>query len=133
QALAWYREVVEAMGGQEEAESFAAGFGQEQSGNNPFFLGQSAMLLSGEWFPYWIERYAPATDYGVAAFPTTDPAAPPTCAIGGNVVCIPTDSRHPSAAWEFIAWLQTRGAERELARGIFNMPYCRDMLCDAAL
>src|SRR5262249_58979638 len=111
---------VDAMGGDAEVRTFAAGFGQQQSGNHPFFRGQTAMMLSGEWIPYWIDRYAPGLDYGVAAFPVATPNAPPTCSVGGNPVCIPRESRHPGAAWTFIAWLQSREAQLQFAREIHN-------------
>src|SRR5205823_2438866 len=111
----------------------AAGFGQAQSDNHPFLVGQVAMMVSGEWMPHWVERWAPTLDYGVAAFPCTDPDAPPTSAVGGNVVCIPRESHHPEAAWAFVSWLQTREAQLEFARGIFNLPNRRDMLAEPTL
>jgi multiple sugar transport system substrate-binding protein len=132
-ALAWYGAVIQAMGGAEEVNAFAAGFGQSQSSNHPFFRGQTAMLVSGEWFPYWIERYAPGLDYGVAPFPRADPDAPPAAVIGGNPVCLPRESRHPEAAWRFISWLQRREVQREFALNIYNLPNRRDLLADPAL
>lgn len=132
-ALAWDREIIDAMGGAAAVDSFAAGFGQEQSGNHPFFAGQAAMMVSGEWMPHWIERWAPSLDYGIAPFPTQDPHAPPTSSIGGNIVCIPRESRHPEAAWIFVSWLETRAAQLEFARGIYNLPNRRDMLAEPSL
>jgi multiple sugar transport system substrate-binding protein len=133
QALAWSRDVMEAMGGASVAESFAAGFGQAQSGNHPFLMGLTAMMVSGEWMPHWIERWAPDFDYGVTDFPRTDCHRPVTCSVGGNVVCIPQASRHPDAAWEFVSWLESREAQLEFARGIFNLPNRRDMLGEPSL
>src|SRR5205085_11567365 len=111
-----------AMGGAEAVNAFTAGFGQGQSDNHPFFHDQTAMMISGEWMPLWIERWAPHMEYGIAAFPRVDPEAPPTASIGGNVVCIPRESRHPDAAWVFVSWLQTHEAQLQFAQGIFNLP-----------
>jgi multiple sugar transport system substrate-binding protein len=132
-AFAWYRELMDAMGGASKVQSYAAGFGQAQSGNHPFLIGQTAMMVSGEWMPHWIERWAPHLDYGVTAFPRSEPGAPPTCSIGGNIVCIPRASRHPGAAWTFVSWLQSRDAQLAFAGGIFNLPNRRDMLDEPSL
>jgi multiple sugar transport system substrate-binding protein len=132
-ALAWYRELMDAMGGASEVQSYAAGFGQAQSGNHPFLNGQTAMMVSGEWMPHWIERWAPHLDYGITDLPRADPGAPPTCYIGGNPVCIPRASRHPAAAWTFVSWLQSRGAQLAFAGEVFNLPNRRDMLDEPSL
>jgi multiple sugar transport system substrate-binding protein len=132
-ALTWYRQLMEAMGGSEEVNAFTAGFGQGQSDNHPFLIQQTAMMISGEWMPHWIERWAPHLDYGIDAFPRVDPKAPPTASIGGNVVCIPREARHPEAAWKFISWLQTHDAQLQFAQGIFNLPNRRDMLHEPSL
>lgn len=132
-ALAWYRELMDAMGGAQEVNAFTAGFGQGQSDNHPFLIEKTAMMISGEWMPLWIQRWAPHLDYGIAAFPRFDPTAPPTAAIGGNVVCIPRESRHPEAAWRFVSWLQTHDAQLQFARGIFNLPNRRDMIDEPSL
>jgi multiple sugar transport system substrate-binding protein len=132
-ALAWYREIVDAMGGAADVMAFAEGFGQAQSVNHPFFVGQTAMMVSGEWMPLWIDRYAPAIDYGIAPLPRTDPAAPPTSSIVGSSLSIPCESRHPEAAWRFACWLQTRSAQRQLAQALANLPVRRDLLADPAL
>jgi ABC-type glycerol-3-phosphate transport system substrate-binding protein len=132
-ALSWYRDLINAMGGASAVNSFVAGFGEAQSGNHPFLMGETAMMVNGEWMPYWIERWAPQLDYGIAPFPITDPHAPRTCSVGGNIVCIPRECRHPEAAWIFVSWLQTRGAQLEFARGIYNLPNRRDMLDEPSL
>jgi multiple sugar transport system substrate-binding protein len=132
-ALAWYRETIDAMGGAADVMAFAAGFGQSQSANHPFFVGQTAMMVSGEWMPYWIERYAPALDYGIAPLPRADPSAPPTTSIVGSSLSLPREGRHPEAAWRFACWLQTRPVQRRLAQALANLPVRRDLLADPVL
>jgi multiple sugar transport system substrate-binding protein len=132
-ALTWYRDVIAAMGSSEEVAAFAAGFGQGQSANNPFFSGKTAMMASGEWNPFWIERYTPQLDYSVGPFPGFEPGMAPPSNIGGNVVVIPRESRHPEAAWKFIAWLQGRSAQLQFAHNIYNLPNRRDLLTDPTL
>jgi multiple sugar transport system substrate-binding protein len=132
-ALTWYRDVIEAMGGVAAVMPFTEGFGQSQGDRNPFFVRQTAMMISGEWMPYWLERWAPTLDYGIAPFPRADLDAPPTSSIVGSSVTIPRESRHPEAAWVFATWLQTRPAQLALARDLYNLPVRRDLVTDPAL
>ncbi|MEP6754091.1 MAG: extracellular solute-binding protein, partial [Chthonomonadales bacterium] len=124
-ALNWYMQVIKDEGGNEKVTAFAAGFGQMQSPNNPFFTGQAAMSLGGEWMPNWCERYAPNLDYGVAPMPhpANRPDLKAPTFIGGNVFCIPKDSRHAKEAWDLLAWMQTDEAQilfAELMNGVPN-------------
>jgi multiple sugar transport system substrate-binding protein len=132
-ALVWYRAIIDAMGGATDVMAFAEGFGQAQSQNHPFFAGQTAMMVSGEWMPYWLERYAPALDYRIGPLPRIDPHAPPTSSIVGSSLSIPSGSRHPDAAWVFARWLQTRPVQRQLAQALANLPVRRDLLADPSL
>lgn len=123
-ALSWYKKLVDRLGGIAQVNAFASGFGADQGANNPFFAGKVAMTLNGEWNPYWISRYAPKLDYGVAPMPP--PSAYPERArstwIGGNVFCIPKESKHPEEAWKFMVWMQSYEAQVMFARAMNNVP-----------
>ncbi len=122
--LKWYKGVVDRVGGFSEVNAFASGFGRDASASNPFYTGKVAIMFNGEWNPYWISRYAPQLDYGVAPIPA--PAACPqnagTTWLGGNVFCIPTESRHPKEAWDFLVWAQTEEAQVMFAKDMNNVP-----------
>ncbi len=129
-ALKWYIELVERMGGYQQVNGFAAGFGQAQGTNNPFFTGQVAMMINGEWNPYWCSRYAPNLDYGVAPLPPVrsgDPR-PPVTWLGGNMICIPRDAKHPREAWDLLVWMQTDEAQLMFAEAMNNVPNMRRLL-----
>lgn len=128
--LAWYTALVNSVGGVQKVNAFESGFGASQGANNPFYVGKVAMMLDGEWNPYWVSRYAPQIEYGVA--PVPPPAARPdragTTWIGGNVFCVPTDSKHPDEARNFLAWMQTPEAQILFAHDMNNVPNTRSAL-----
>ncbi len=129
-ALKWYIKLVERMGGYQQVNGFAAGFGQAQGTNNPFFTGQVAMMLNGEWNPYWCHRYAPNLDYGVAPLPPVraGDTGPPVTWLGGNMICIPKDAKHPREAWDLLVWMQTDEAQLMFANAMNNVPNIRRLL-----
>jgi multiple sugar transport system substrate-binding protein len=135
QAFRWYLDLVKRMGGINQINSYASGYGQVQGANHPFFIAKTAMMLSGEYIPWWIERYAPRLSYGLTAcpYPRAAPALHGSNLIGGNPMCIPTESRHPNEAWEFIRWVQSHDAQVEFATALNNVPNVRSVLSDPTL
>ncbi len=128
--LKWYKGLVDQVGGISEVNAFASGFGRDASASNPFYTGKVAMMFNGEWNPYWISRYAPQLEYGVASIPA--PAAwtanAGTTWLGGNVFCIPADSRHPKEAWDFLVWTQSEEAQVLFAKDMNNVPNQRSAI-----
>ncbi|HZO89368.1 MAG TPA: ABC transporter substrate-binding protein [Chthonomonadaceae bacterium] len=129
-ALTWYKNLVDRLGGIEQVNAFASGFGRDQTASSPFFVGKVAMMFNGEWNPYWISRYVPGMKYGVA--PVPPPASRPDRArstwLGGNVFCIPVESKHPKEAWDFLVWVQSREAQVMFAHDMNNVPNTREVL-----
>lgn len=134
-AVAWAKNLVDKMGGIEQVSAFASGFGRDQGASNPFYVGKVAMMFNGEWNPYWLSRYAPQMQYGVA--PVPPPAAHPernNCTwLGGNIFCIPEASRHPKEAWEFLVWAQSLEAQVLFCYAMNNVPNQRAALNDPKL
>ena len=134
-ALTWYKGLIDKMGGGQKVYSFAAGFGQPQGANNPFFMGKIAMMINGEWNPYWKTKYAPDLEFGVAPFPA--PASRPDRQLsiwfGGNVFCIPKGSKHPKEAWDLLVWMQTDEAQVLFAGAMNNVPNRKSALHSPAL
>lgn len=134
-ALEWYRDLMDKQGGIEKIRAFTSGFGQEQGISNPFYVGKVAMMVNGEWNPYWLSRYAPQVEYGVAPFPA--PAAHPEnhgmTWIGGNVFCIAAETKRKQEAWEFLVWTQSPEAQVLFARAMNNVPNQKSVLHAPAL
>lgn len=128
--LQWYNNLIDRMGGYKEVNAFAAGFGQSQGTNNPFFVNKVAMMFNGEWNPYWCYRYAPQMEYGVAPLPPplNRPGGAPANWLGGNIFCIPKGSKHPKEAWDLLVWLQSDEAQALFASQINNVPNRRSTL-----
>lgn len=124
EALHWYRTLIEAQGTSEEVNAFQAGFGQEMGINNPFLVGKVAMMINGQWNPYWFQRYGPKVRYGAAPIPYPDryPEMKEPTWLGGNIFCIPANCKHPNEAWEFLRWTQTVEAQVLFASTMHGVP-----------
>jgi len=130
QALEWYTKLIAATGGYGRVNAFAAGFGQAQGGNNPFFMGKIAMMINGQWNPYWAETYAPGLEYGVAPLPAPSwrPDLARTTWLGGNLFCIPRGSKHPQESWRLLAWMQSPEAQVLFADAMHGVPNVKSVL-----
>jgi ABC-type glycerol-3-phosphate transport system substrate-binding protein len=130
EALKWYKEFLDTQGGLAKVNAFSQGFGLGQSANNPFFVGKIAMMVNGQWNPYWAYKYAPKLRYGAAAFPplkksrggTTSPPQEPHAWLGGNFFVIPTGSQHVKEVWDFFVWMQTDEAQHLFADTMHGVP-----------
>lgn len=123
-ALRWLVQLADAQGGYRAISGLAAGFGTDESGQNPLATGKVAMRIDGEWTAMYLEKYAPATDYALAELP--HPAARPDLKNlaweDGDIMLIPNGSRHPELAWEFMAWMQQPAQQGEYAAAMNNLP-----------
>jgi ABC-type glycerol-3-phosphate transport system substrate-binding protein len=99
--------------------TFQDGFGNMASPQNPFFSGRVAMEMDGVWVYNFIKNYAPADfDWGVAPFPSVDPVRLKDVTIAElDVLCIPTGSKHPGQAFQFIQYVQSQGPMEKLCLG----------------
>jgi multiple sugar transport system substrate-binding protein len=129
-ALEFQCDLIERQGGIETVDAFSAGFGEYASSRQEFFAGKVAMTISGQWWPSFIELFAPEMDYGVCAIahPRDRPDLAGTTHVGGNFICIPTGSPHAEEAWEFLRWTQTREAQTHFSRVMHGVPNLRAML-----
>lgn len=134
-AYRYYADLVEAQGGTRRVEAFTSGFGAAQGPNHPFFVGKVAMMISGEWIPSWIQKYAPQLDYGVAQVPFDErrPDRRGTTMIAVNLLAIPTEAKRPREAWVFLRWLQRPDVQRQFAEALNNVPNVTSMARDMSL
>jgi multiple sugar transport system substrate-binding protein len=135
EALTWYAHMMAIQGGAVNIESFTQGFGEYASPNNQFFVGKVAMMISGQWWPGFIERFAPHMDYGVAPIPYPDqyPEQKGVTYLGGNFCCIPRESKHPEGAWAFMRWTQTFHGQELFAKDMHGVPDIKAVLNDPVL
>lgn len=97
------------QGGYSQASAFvsSAKFG------NPFFTGQEAMEIGGEWVPGEIQAEVPHLDYGVAPVPVGPGYKPGslTFVSPGNFFVLPRRITHQRAAVEFLVWMDSAYAD----------------------
>lgn len=114
EALEFMIEGYDILGGYEASLVFQGGF--QGNENDPFFNGQVAMKIDGDWINYGIARWAPRLDFGVAPPPVPDDRYNRVGRfenekdqfvtwIGGFSYAIPVGARHPEAAWRFIKFM----------------------------
>ncbi|UCH33597.1 MAG: ABC transporter substrate-binding protein [Armatimonadota bacterium] len=130
EALEWYVRMCDVQGGGLRMDSFKAGFGEYNSPNHQFFVGKVAIMFNGEWWPSYVTRYSPTTDYAVTSlpYPRKYPQYKGTTFLGGNFAAIPTESEHPEGAWAFIEWMQSRRAQVEFSKVMHGLPNVRSAI-----
>ncbi len=92
-----------------DLERFRSSFGNYDSPLNAFLTGKIAMVAQGPWLANVINAYRPDLSYGVVPFPVIASDYQPDAPIGlidTDILVIPTGTRHPEAAMEFIAFTQ---------------------------
>ncbi|MFD1674462.1 ABC transporter substrate-binding protein [Alicyclobacillus fodiniaquatilis] len=78
---------------------------------DPFNAGKLAMEINGEFAIATLRQQAPNLKYGVEPIPTVDGKG--TTWSGGISWAVPTGSKHPKAAFEFMKWLNQPKQEME--------------------
>ncbi|MEU7169001.1 ABC transporter substrate-binding protein [Streptomyces morookaense] len=125
QFFSFHRELVSALGGYTQLETFRTTFGDEMSSQNAFLTGKLAMHLDGEWRGLMLDEAKPGFRWGTAPLPVPDDRAG-TYGRGyltGTVVGIAHSSRHQNAAWELVKFLTTDTDQVvAFANAIHNVP-----------
>ncbi len=105
--------------GVDKIQRFRSGFGNFASPQNPFLSGKVAMEVQGVWMFNFIEKYAPGLEWSAAPFP--HPANRPDIAAPTDVeadqLVIPSESKHPKEAFEFIKFVSSQEALELLCLG----------------
>jgi multiple sugar transport system substrate-binding protein len=118
QAYEWVASYTKKLG-VDAVQRFRSGFGKFGTAQNPFLTGKLAMEIQGVWMYNFIKKFADGMQWGAAPFPA--PAAHPerhgTANAEVDALAIPTGSKHPEEAWEFIKYTQRRDVMDELCLG----------------
>lgn len=98
---------------------FRSGLGNFSTPQNPFLSGKLAMQIQGVWMYNYIQKYAPGLQWSVAPFP--HPKDRPDLANATNlemdILIIPSNSRHPQEAFEFLKYAVSQEALETLCLG----------------
>ncbi len=117
-AFRWMRSYPDRFGAQNLL-ALRDGFGSYASSQNPFLSGRVAMTLQGVWIYNFIKNYAaPGFEWGVAAFPSVDPARFKAVTVAsGDVLVIPAGAKHVREAFEFLRYLESPAPMEKLCLG----------------
>ena len=97
-------------------DEFRSGLGAFDSPQNSFLAGQMAMEQQGTFFANFINKHNPDLVWGAAPFPSDDPALKDVTYCNCDVLVIPRGAKHPSQAFEFIAFVNRQDEMEKLAR-----------------
>ena len=130
EALAAYMHLMDQQGGYQDVQAFASGFGANTTSFNPFFHGDVAFYVSGEWNPHLIWQQSPSTQYGVTAlpYPTDHPDRKGSVWLADNIFAIPRGAKRSKEAWDFLKWIQSPEAQYMFASKLNNVPNLRSEL-----
>ena len=96
----------------DEVLALSSGWGDAyMSADYPFYTGQMAMYVDGEWMtgPNFISAFKPEASYGVAPFPppADHPERANTAVVQGTVAVIPTGAKSKDASAKLLAWMMS--------------------------
>lgn len=114
-ALQWEVNWAKSFGGYDKLLRFASA-----AGGNTYYLGQKvAMWVAESYYLSQLQNFEPKVRFGVAPFgvPRPDTKHPYINGdVDGNMLAIPTGSKHPDEAWKFIEWQATTGIRDWITR-----------------
>jgi len=114
-ALQWEVNWAKTFGGYAKVQRFASA-----SSGSTYYLGQKVAMWVGEsYFLSTLQQFEPNVRYGVASFGVPRPSGKEPYVNGdvdGNMIGIPTGSKHPDQAWKFIEWQATAGVHNWVIR-----------------
>jgi multiple sugar transport system substrate-binding protein len=129
----WVDNVVTKYG-TDKVQKFESGYGEYATAQNPFYTGQVAMIIDGEWQPTFIKQYAPDLDWGVVPVPYPDGKQDLAGAgqLTSSMFFIPKNAAHKQEAWTFLKYLVSPEAMTEFSRALANLPARTSLLSDPA-
>ena len=121
--------------GPEEAQSFLSPFLRPDSppAQNPFYNGQLAFMVSGDWEIALMQEYAPDVDYGITYIPVpTEGDAPSSWSAGFSVV-MPQGAKNPEGAIELMRFMAGEPGQRIYTTATQHFPTLKALVDDESL
>ena len=109
--LTWQQQFYQKYGGDKVLALSSGWADQYMSADYPFYTGQMAMYVDGEWMtgPNFISAFKPEASYGVAPFPppADHPERANTAVVQGTVAVIPAGAKNKDASAKLLAWMMS--------------------------
>lgn len=100
---------------------------------DPFFSGNLAMTISGNWYLQNLQQYAPKVHYGVTYIPVANAGDKPTTWSGGFALAIPQGSHNTDGAYQFMRFVTGADGQRIYTKMTKGLPTWNDLLSDKSL
>ncbi len=120
--------------GADNVKRFESGFGEYASAQAPFYTGQVAMSMDGEWQARFIQQYAPDLKWSAGPLPIADdkPELAGTTSLAASTFFIPANAQEKDGAWAFIKYLFDAPQMRNFTVALANLPSRTSLLGDKA-
>ena len=102
--------------------TFVSGQGEYLSAQDPFFSGQVAMIIDGEWRSASAAKIAPDFEWGVTAIPAASTDLENSTQVTASTLFIPANSKHKEEAATFLAYLVSDEPMEKFAVALGNLP-----------
>lgn len=134
EALKFMVDGYKIIGGYDEAKKFESGF--RSGDNDPFAIGQIAMVINGDWQIANYARFSPRAKFKVAPAPVPDDRFYHrgrfkdekdtfTTWAGGFAWCMPKGAKHQEAAWKFMKWVTSFEGRKLYIKGQSDLDRAR--------
>jgi multiple sugar transport system substrate-binding protein len=97
---------------------------------DPFAVGQLAMIIDGVWRPTLMKLYGPKVRYGVSYQPYPRHGGHEALYLVGEAIAIPRGAKNADRAWEFIKWLSAGSGITQWCAGNGYLPAYKPALAN---
>ncbi len=128
-AFRWQKDMIDFYGYDPITKFYAQYHDAEWGPENAFETGKVAMMFDGEWRTAFIKRDGTGVNYDTAPFPTFDDHTDlyGSARVGGTIVGIPKDTKHPDEAWLLAKYLASDTTYLvDMANELGNVPTTKD-------
>jgi ABC-type glycerol-3-phosphate transport system substrate-binding protein len=119
----------------EKVDTFFATYQPENAPptQNPFYSGNLAMTLSGNWMIASLQEYAPKVDYGITYIPVEKAGDKPSTWSGGFALVMPTGAHNPTGAYRFMRFMTGEEGQRIYDKATTQLPTWASLLNESDL
>jgi multiple sugar transport system substrate-binding protein len=114
----------------EKVDSFYATYQPENAlpTQNPFYSGNLAMTISGNWMITDLKEYAPKVDYGITYIPVAKAGDKPVTWSGGFALAMPTGAKNPEGGYRFMRFMSGEQGQRIYDKANTQLPTWMSLL-----
>lgn len=131
ESLQWYQDALPNKFGADKISTFISGLGEYMSAQDPFYTGEYAMIIDGEWRAANAAAVAPELNWGVTSIPYVSADLKDVTQLTASTLFIPANAKNPDEAANFLAYLVSEEGMTDFAFALGNVP-ARTSLLDSS-